>query len=129
MATKIMELWIIDKSGLSLVHIQSSNLKGKPSISPILFSGFLTAVECMAAESLHSIKMEDSKILIIPFQEPTKFFVVGRGKMRDKDSSLLKILYTIKDLFLEDFSEILASWNGNHQIFSFFEKKVEKFFN
>ncbi len=129
MATRILELWIIDKSGLSLVHIQSQTLKGKPTISPILFSGFLTAVESMAAESLDSIKMEDSKILIMPFQEPTKFFVVGRGKMRDKDSTLRKLLFKIKEMFVEEFGEILGSWNGNHQLFSFFDQKVEKYFH
>ncbi|TFH27686.1 MAG: hypothetical protein E4G98_05935 [Promethearchaeota archaeon] len=129
MATRILELWIIDKSGLSLVHIQSPTLEGKPSINPMLFSGFLTAVESMASESIDSIKMKDSKIVIMPVHQPTKFFVVGRGKMGDKDDNLRKVLDRVKDLFLEEFGEILASWRGNHQIFSFFEEKVIKYFH
>lgn len=128
MATKLLELWIIDRSGLSLVHIQSELIKGKPGISPVLFSGFLTAVESMAAESIESIKMKDSKILILPITTPAKFFVVGRAKIREKESSLRKVLIKVGEVFIEEFGAIIRTWGGDHQLFAFFEEKVTRFF-
>ncbi|WP_457556771.1 hypothetical protein [Candidatus Harpocratesius sp.] len=127
MATKLMEIWIIDKSGLSLVHTRSPQIMDKPAISPVLFSGFLTAVESVAAESIDAIKMKDSKIMILPVQKPSKFFVVGRAKIREKDSNIRKVLLKISELFIDEFGVLISSWNGDYQIFAFFKDILQKF--
>ncbi|MCF2141020.1 MAG: hypothetical protein K9W44_13260 [Candidatus Lokiarchaeota archaeon] len=127
MATKLMEIWIIDKSGLSLVHTRSPQIMDKPAISPVLFSGFLTAVESVAAEAIDAIKMKDSKIMILPIQKPSKFFVVGRAKIREKDSNIRKVLLKISELFVDEFGVLISSWNGDHQIFEFFKDHLQKF--
>ena len=69
MVTRLMEVWIIDKSGLSLIPSRSPQIANKPTISPVLFSGFLTAVESLSAEAIDAIKMKDSKIMILPIQK------------------------------------------------------------
>lgn len=127
MATKLLEIWIIDKSGLSLVHTRSEHIADKPAISPVLFSGFLTAVESVSAESIDSIKMKDSKIMILPVQKPSKFFVVGRARMKEKDNNLRKIMQKIAEEFIEEFGVLISSWNGDHQIFAFFHENIAKY--
>ncbi len=128
MATKLWELWIIDRSGLSLVHVKSSKIKSQQQVNPILFSGILTAVETLAAESIDAIKMKDSKIIIVPVKDPVKFSVVGRAKIKEKDGNVRKILYKIRDAFIMEFAEILQYWAGDQMLFNYFKDITEKLY-
>ncbi len=128
MGLKLWELWVIDRAGLSLVHIRGPEAVNRQIISPILFSGILSAVETIAAESIDAIRMKDSKILILPVNEPVSFFVVGRAKFKEKDANIRKILYKIRDAFIMEFGEILSSWVGDQTIFNYFTEITEKLY-
>ncbi|MHA1602295.1 MAG: hypothetical protein ACTSVU_06960 [Promethearchaeota archaeon] len=128
MGLHFLEIWIINKAGLTLMHAKSSKYKNKQTVNPILFSGILSAVETIAAESLHSIKMNDSKLVIFPNDDPSKLFIVARVLMKDKENNVLKILKKINIDFLEEFKEILSSWSGDQTIFHYFQNKcIEEF--
>lgn len=128
MATKLWELWIIDRAGLALVHVKSDKIDSRQAVSPVLFSGILTAVETLAAEAIDAIKMKDSKIIIMPVKEPVKFFVVGRVKIKEKDANVRKIMAKIRDAFIMEFAEILNCWVGDQTIFNYFKEITEKLY-
>lgn len=129
MGVELWELWIIDKSGLYLVHIRNPNFSDKMTVSPVLFSGILSAIETMAAKTIEAINMSDSKILILPQQSPISIFFVGRVAIKKKDKNVLKLLEKIKTLFLAEYAQILPTWSGDQAIFDYFiEICREKFF-
>ena len=90
MGANLWELWIIDKSGLALVHVRNKDVGEIQSISPILFSGVLSAVEVMAEKTLDAIKMKDSKIIVVPISDPVPITFVGRASIKTKDKSIRK---------------------------------------
>jgi hypothetical protein len=129
MGVNLWELWIIDKAGLTLVHVKNTELGNFKTISPYLFSGVLSAVETMADKNIESIKMKDSKILILPETDPVPIFFVGRANIKKKDKKIRKRLAQIRDSFLNEYREILPSWSGDQGIFDYFMDIVkEEFF-
>jgi predicted regulator of Ras-like GTPase activity (Roadblock/LC7/MglB family) len=125
MGTKLLELWLINQSGLPYAHVQNDDISDSSQIAN-LFSGFLSAVESIAADKIDAIKMKDSKILIYPIKEPIQMFVVGRAKVKVKDAQIRKLLKKVKDSFAEKFGDILSSWFGDQSIFSFWCKEIKK---
>ena len=115
-----MEIWIVSQAGLTLLHVQNSKVQIKQSVDPILFAGLITAVENMASSSLSSIKMQDSKLLMIPVSNGIRFTLICRAKSGDKDKNLRKVLDRVIDQFIQDFSEILPTWNGDQTIYHYF---------
>ncbi len=126
MATKLLELWIISKSGLAFVHHNPKGNREEMDSYKHIFSGFLSAVESIAAEKIDAINMSDSKILIIPVKHATvpPFFVVGRAGVKERDKNIRKQLFKIRDEFLSEFGEFIISWSGDATPFEFFEKKI-----
>ena len=120
MGNVLWELWIIDKSGLALIHIRSAEMEGKQKISPFLFSGVLSAIEMMATKTIDAIKMQDSKIIIVPETDVVKLFFVGRVSISKKDKNVRKLLTKIRDQFIEEYEQILPSWSGDQAIFDYF---------
>ena len=123
MGLHFLEIWIINKAGLTLLHVKSPKYRNKQTVNPILFSGILSAVETIAAESLHSIKMNDSKLVIFPNDDLDKLFIVARVLMKDKENNVIKTLKKINITFLEEFKEILSAWSGDQTIFRYFQDK------
>jgi len=122
-----MEVWIVSQAGLTLLHVQNPKVEIKQSVDPILFAGLITAVENMASSSLNSIKMQDSKLLMIPVSDGIRFTLICRAKSNDKDKNLLKILDRVISHFIQDFREILPAWNGDQTIFHYFVDVVSEF--
>lgn len=103
--------------------------EGKPQVSPVLFSGILSAIQTIASKTIDAIKMNESKIVIVPETNPVPIFFVGRVSIKKKDKNVRKILSKIKDQFLEEYSEILPSWSGDQAIFEYFiDMCKERFF-
>ena len=123
MGLKLQELWIINKNGLPYLSVQSKDIG--EGINPMIFSGFMSAVQNLAADSIDSIKMRNSKIMIVPVKIPVPFFVIGRSKTKEKDSSIRKQLGKIRDMFLEEFSIIIEKWEGDLTFFTYFKTKLE----
>jgi len=127
MGLKLQELWIINKNGLPYLSVQSKEII--EGINPMIFSGFMSAVQNLAEDSIDAIKMRNSKIMIIPVKEPIPFFVIGRSKTKEKDGSIRKQLKKIRDMFLEEFSIIIPTWEGDLTFFAYFKDKlIEQFF-
>jgi hypothetical protein len=122
MGLKFLQLWIIEKNGISLIAAEKPGLES--TINPALFSGFLSAIQSMAQECLDSIKMKDSKIMIIPVEKNIPFFVVGRASLKEKDPNIQKELIHIRDMFLHDYREKLQNWDGDVSCFDSFQKKI-----
>ncbi|MHA1719478.1 MAG: hypothetical protein ACTSWX_05260 [Promethearchaeota archaeon] len=126
MALKLQELWIINKNGLPYLSVQAKDLG--EGINPMIFSGFMSAVQNLAEDSIDSIKMKNSKIMIIPVKKPIPFFVIGRAKTKEKDSSIRKQLLKIRDMFLDEFEVIIPTWEGDLTFFTYFKKEIENQF-
>ena len=127
MALKLQELWIINKNGLPYLSVQSKDIV--EGINPMIFSGFMSAVQNLAEDSIDAIKMRNSKIMIVPVKEPIPFFVIGRAKTKEKDNSIRKQLGKIRDMFLDEFSIIIPTWEGDLSFFFYFKEKItEQFF-
>ena len=120
MGIELWELWIIDRSGLAFIHIRNPDIEGKPQVSPVLFSGILSAIETIATKTIDAIKMKDSKLVIVPETDPIPIFFVGRVGIKKKDKNVRKILKKIKEQFLKEYSEILPAWSGDQTIFQYF---------
>ena len=127
MATKLIELWITSREGLTYLYASNST-SSNSQMAQFLFSGFLSAVQTMAAESIDAIKMKDSKIIIVPVRTAVTFFVVGRAKAKEKDKNVRKVLYTIMDRFLETYGQFIETWNGEQDIFESFITEMKKDF-
>ena len=128
MALKLQELWIINKNGLPYLSVKSKEIVGE-GINPMIFSGFMSAVQNLAEDSIDAIKMRNSKIMIVPVKEPIPFFVIGRSKTKEKDSTIRKQLKKIKNMFLDEFSIIIPTWEGDLSFFFYFKEKItEQFF-
>ena len=123
---KLQELWIINKNGLPYLSVQSKDII--EGINPMIFSGFMSAVQNLAEDSIDAIKMRNSKIMIVPVKVPVPFFVIGRSKTKEKDSSIRKQLGKIRDMFLEEFSIIIPTWEGDLSFFSYFKAQLEERF-
>ncbi len=129
MGSDLWELWIIDRSGLALVHIRHKMMLDKQSVSPVLFSGILSAIETMATKTIDAIKMKDSKIVIYPETDPVPIFFVGRVNIKKKDKNVRKLLEKIKEIFIGEYKQILPSWSGDQAIFDYFiDICIDKFF-
>lgn len=126
MGLKLQELWIINKNGLPYLSVQSKDVF--EGINPMIFSGFMSAVQNLAEDSIDSIKMRNSKIMIVPVKVPVPFFVIGRSKTKEKDSSIRKQLAKIRDMFLEEFEIIIPTWEGDLSFFSYFKSRLEEQF-
>jgi hypothetical protein len=123
-ATKLIELWIISRDGLTFLHTQGKG-ESDSKVASFLFSGFLSALETMAAESIDAIKMKDSKIIIVPEKQPIKMFFVARANAKEKDENIRKVLYKIRDGFVAEYRAILPTWGGQTDIFDYFEKRLQ----
>ncbi|MCK5346804.1 MAG: hypothetical protein KAR20_25525, partial [Candidatus Heimdallarchaeota archaeon] len=106
---KILEIWIVSQSGLTLLHVQNPKVHIKQTVDPILFAGLITAVENMASSSLNSIKMQDSKLLMVSVFRDIRFTLICRAKSGDKDKNLRKPLDRVIERFIQDFREILPT--------------------
>ena len=127
MALKLQELWIINKNGLPYLSVQTKDIV--EGINPMIFSGFMSAVQNLAEDSIDAIKMRNSKIMIVPVKEPIPFFVIGRAKTKEKDGAIRKQLGKIRDMFLDEFSIIIPTWEGDLTFFTYFKNKItEQFF-
>ena len=127
MGLKLQELWIINKNGLPYLSVQSKDIV--EGINPMIFSGFMSAVQNLAEDSIDAIKMRNSKIMIVPVKEPIPFFVIGRAKTKEKDSAIRKQLGKIRDMFLAEFSVIIPTWEGDLTFFTYFKNQItEQFF-
>ena len=123
-----MEIWIVSQAGLTLLHVQNPDPKVqiKQSVDPILFAGLITAVENMTSSSLSSIKMKDSKLLMIPVSNGIRFTLICRAKSSDKGKNLRKVLDRVIERFIIDFNEILPTWNGDQTIYHYFKDVVNE---
>ncbi len=128
MALKLQELWIINKNGLPYLSVQSKEIMEGEGINPMIFSGFMSAVQNLAEDSIDAIKMRNSKIMIVPVKEPIPFFVIGRAKTKEKDGSIRKQLGKIRDMFLDEFSIIIPTWEGDLSFFTYFKNRLSQQF-
>ncbi len=122
----IIEIWIFNDSGLSLLNLKNSLCPEKSRVDPLLFSGILAAMEYISEESLHNITMEDSQLCILPISEPYSLFFVALTSNKAKPERVRAQLIEIYDAFWEEFKEILPTWSGNVSIFKYFEAHVSE---
>ncbi|MHA1518686.1 MAG: hypothetical protein ACTSRK_00755 [Promethearchaeota archaeon] len=120
----IIEIWIFNDSGLSLLNIKNSLCPEKSKVDPLLFSGILAAMEYISEESLHNITMNNSQLCILPITEPFPLFFVALTSNKVKHKRVRAQLIEIYDAFWCEFKEILPSWSGNVSIFNYFKAHI-----
>jgi hypothetical protein len=120
---KLIEVWIIEKQGINLLNVQKPGLTSP--MNPALFSGFLSAIQSMAVESIDAITMKDSKIKILPVANPIHFFVVGRASAKEKDQNIQKELEKIRDMFIAEYKQELVDFCGDISIFEPMIPKIQ----
>ncbi len=130
MASKLMELWIISNAGAPLLHIKNPAFSNNQSVDPALFSGIITAMQYTAQHELNAIKMNDSKILILPKKDAAnEFFLVGRTHVKERDKNIRKTLDKIHETFSGEFGSMIGTWVGDLSIFNYFKESLkEKYF-
>ena len=120
----IEELWIINENGIPL-----HNQKIEDTIDSALFSGFLSAITNFAKEigenSMDMIKLGDSVFIILKEKKKNSLLFVGKSKDKVKDEKVRKLLFKIRDKFIEFFDKELVEWDGNRT--EYFESFVKVF--
>lgn len=118
------DIWIMKTEGIAFVHAEMT--QSNENFSTNLFTGFLSAVQNMAADSIDAIKMKGSIIIIVPMNKPIKFFVVGRASAKDKDKDVRKELIKIGENFVAQFKDVIENWDCDVGRFDSFKEKLEK---
>ena len=62
---KLLELWVFNKAGVSLLHAKGPSVREtvKP-LDPLLFTCYFSAIETIADGQMNAIRMKDSKLMI-----------------------------------------------------------------
>ncbi len=129
MTNKLTELWIIKNTGMFLLHLKNPKKRNSISVNPTIFSGIMTAMQFTANHKIGSIKMHDSKLMIVPYNSNHDCLLVGRTDIDQRDKNILKILQKIREHLKEDCDEIIQNWMGDLNSFDFFRDKIQnKFF-
>lgn len=126
MAT-FLEFWIIDRNGITLMHAKGD--KTIESINKNLFSGFVSAfhdvISVSSSENVESIKFKDSKLIMVPTNVYERLLFIARTDQKEKDRSVRKDLTRLSKIFLNEYSDALASWVGDMDAFESFTKHLE----
>ena len=110
------ELWIMTSSGLPLIHkCKKIDSKGE------LFAGLISAITAFAedifTEECKSIKMKKSKITFLHNNNPDLIFLC-RSEAKTLERRIISYLCNIREIFLEEFGEMLNAWDGNMKEFN-----------
>ena len=120
----INELWIIYQ-GKGLMY----NQKIEETMNPVLFSGLLTTIVSFAenldsGSTVHMLQLGNSNFVIIKSTEFPVIFV-GKADHNVKEKTVKKILFKIKQKFVDSYRLILTDWNGNIDVFKPFSNQID----
>ena len=122
----INELWIIYQGGFLLY-----NQRIEETMNPVLFSGLLNTIVSFAENlntgtTVHKLELGDSNFVIVKETEFPVIFV-GKSDHHIKEKAVKKILFKIKDKFIDSYRLILTNWNGkgNAEDFMDFSNQID----
>ncbi|NHI92884.1 MAG: hypothetical protein EAX96_10315 [Candidatus Lokiarchaeota archaeon] len=119
--TVLEEFWIVS-NGISVYHQAATEI-----IDETLFGGFISAILIFINElgndEIKKLEMEGSKIYIMPC-EKREWFFIGRSK-KGKDKKIFRYLEEIREIFFEEYGELIKSWDNNTEAF----KELDKYIN
>jgi hypothetical protein len=112
------EVWIMTASGLPLVHrCRHKDVAGD------LFAGLVTAIthfaEDIFTEQCQSIKMKSSKLTFLHSFNPD-LILLCRSEVKTQERRIISYLSHVRDVFLEEFEEVLLDWKGSMKPFANF---------
>ncbi|MHA1131687.1 MAG: hypothetical protein ACTSQI_03405 [Candidatus Helarchaeota archaeon] len=121
---KISEIWIIDEHGKPLFNQSIDNM-----VDPMLFGGFLSAIQQFVQTSFQGSKIEklffgESKISFLHLKEH-QIYVILRSHKKKKDKDIHALLEKIGNLFVATFREKLAKSISNISEFRRFGKILD----
>ncbi len=121
---KISEIWIIDEDGKPLFN---KSIDSK--VDPLLFGGFLSAIQQFVQSSFQGSKIEklyfgESKISFLHLKEH-QIYVVVRSHKKKKDKEIGGALQKIGELFVSTFKDKLGKAITSVTEFQSFTKILE----
>jgi len=124
MTSKINELWIFSKSGVTLV-----NYKKDPGLKLSLFPPFMAAVQTMLKEStnktLESFSMSNNKFTCNSCLDHN-VLLVSRSPIKAKDKKIYKILDNVRiELETTFTADDIKNWDGNLAYFKKFKEQLK----
>ncbi|MHA1794244.1 MAG: hypothetical protein ACTSVI_16505 [Promethearchaeota archaeon] len=94
-----------------------------------LIAGFLTALKDFSSEvtggkgQMKNLDMGDYTIVLLHDQG---ILVAGALERKDDENIAYKALKGILDDFIDEFKDVIPTWNGNLKVFKGFDKKIDK---
>jgi hypothetical protein len=121
----INEIWIITSSGITLFNISKDD-----KIDPLLFGGFLSAVQSfiktLGENTLKTLVIGNSKITV--YQGKKGLLFVSRSPQKTKDDSIIEYLKLVETKFREQYDVILDQPIQNPTLFEKFGDIIEEIF-
>jgi len=102
---------------------------GEIEFNEDLIAGFLTALKDFSTEvtggkgKMKSLDMGNYRVLLL-FKEG--ILLSGALSKFDDDNVAYKALNEVLDAFVNEFKDVIPTWNGNLKIFKGFEKKIDR---
>ncbi|MBD3194242.1 MAG: hypothetical protein GF317_04250 [Candidatus Lokiarchaeota archaeon] len=122
MVKVLQDLWILaSDSGIVLYSRTFDN-----NVDVQLFGGLMSALnsfaEVLSKEGLTSFELSDKRFAII---KRKNISIIGNASTKVKEKKLIEELQIIADKFFVLYSDILDNWDGDINLFSNFEEKIE----
>jgi len=121
---KLLELWVFNRAGVSLLHAKGPSIIDKKPLDPLLFTCYFSAIETIANGQMNAIVMKDSKLMISLNEKMKDLIFVGRSRPEIKERKIKETLKQISDQLVSEFHQNLKHWTGEIAQFSQFQDKV-----
>ena len=118
----LQDIWILNESGVVLFSRVFN-----PKVNEQLFGALMTALNSFASELAKGglSNFELSSIRFTIYKEKGLIFVANSAK-KVKEKKVQEELKVIANKFFTKYSDILASWDSDINIFSAFNKDIEE---
>ncbi len=118
----LQDIWILNESGVVLFSRVFN-----PKVNEQLFGSLMTALNSFASELAKGglSNFELSSIRFTIYKDKGLLFVANSAK-KVKEKKVQEELKVIANKFFAKFSDVLASWDSDINIFSAFNKDIEE---
>ncbi|TFG05876.1 MAG: hypothetical protein EU536_00600 [Promethearchaeota archaeon] len=120
----IYGIWIIHRDGKCLFFREYENLE----INEQLFSGFLVALLSFSKEissrELKDMTLEDLTLYYETLEKERIVFVVAVDS-KERESKIREKMSEIEETFLQEYGEVIPTWDGEISIFNNFNLKID----
>lgn len=121
----IFGVWIIHRVGKCLIFREYKSL----NINEQLFSGFLVAILSFSKEiggrELKKLTLEELTLYYENIEAHQLVFVIAADS-QEREAKIREKISLIEEAFLQEYKEILPTWESNISIFATFSPKIDE---